>query len=392
MIFAAPYNAFYPVERVLERLAPSPKKALLVRCAPAELVGTLVGRLESAFPDMELAVLSHTGRAVDGVRNIEYPHKGFFRAEHAPMDTIRSEGFDLMVLPYATDRRHPPAYANVDRIASESGAPRALIVYSDNQAALAGQDYFERKRREIVAPYLLRREKAIAEICSFTGDNPGITLEKCEMAGLRAVKLWLENNPRTESQVRSYYSQNDFYIYELIKTEYNGDRLELLETVLEECEPGRSVLDYGAGVGIFSLPLAEKGCRVTHLDLPGPLLDFARHRFALRGLEAGFVASSSEEPLENSYDIILSVFVIEHLTDPRRTVAHLERHLAPGGKMLLAVDFEDRRASDELLPLHLTNLGREDYYDWLTKIGLVRLRGFRELDVLMRKSEIRAGE
>jgi 2-polyprenyl-3-methyl-5-hydroxy-6-metoxy-1,4-benzoquinol methylase len=187
--------------------------------------------------------------------------------------------------------------------------------------------------------------------------------------------------------VRSYYSKNDFYIYELIKTEYNQDRAELLEAVLDECEPGTTVVDYGAGVGIFSIPLAAKGCRVTHLDVPGRLLEFARHRFALRGLDAEFSASPGEEPLVGYYQNILSVFVVEHLVDPRRTLAHLERHLAPGGKLLLAVDFEDHRASDELLPLHLTHLDRGEYYAFMDSLGLTRLRSHRELDVFVRKHD-----
>lgn len=388
MISPRPDAKALPVQHLLARLAPRPEKILLVRCAPPPVFDRLLAGLESAFPESEIVVLCHGNRRVGGRRCIVYPRDGFFRVEHAPLSELRAEKFDLAVLPYATERRDAPFYHNVDRIAVACGAGRVMIVFRRNAALLADSGYFERKEREIVGPYLARREQAIREICAFTGERPDDVLEKCEMAGLRAVRLWQKTSPRTEQQVRSYYSDHDFYVYELIKTEFNDDRRELLAAVLDECEPGKTLLDYGGGVGIFSLPLAEKGCLVTHLDLPGPLLEFARYRFANRGLDAKIIAATSEEPLSQRYEIILSVFVVEHLVDPSRTLSHLERQLAPGGKLLLAVDFEDHRESDELLPLHLTHLDREEYYVEIERLGLVRTGGHRELDVFMRKGDI----
>ncbi|MBW7997362.1 MAG: class I SAM-dependent methyltransferase [Candidatus Glassbacteria bacterium] len=376
------------LDELLAQLSPRPRKILVIRCAPPAMFDPLLRKLDTAIPGAELAVLCHRDRSVDGRRCIIYNCDGFFRAEHAPLRELKAEKFDLAVLPYATDRRDAPFYHEVDRIALASGAKKMVITYRDGVALEADSGFFERKELAVVRPWLASRERAVGEICAFTGEQPDEVLEKCEMAGLRAVKLWQETGPQTEQQVREYYGGNDFYVYELIKTEYNGDRREILNAVLAECEPGVSVVDYGGGVGIFTIPLAEKGCRVTHLDLPGPLLDFAGFRFRRRGLDATLLAAVSEEPLEQSYEIILSVFVVEHLVDPQRTLAHLERHLAPGGKMLLAVDFEDRREADELLPLHLTHLERDEYYRRMEEMGLVRLRSCRELDVFMRGGEV----
>lgn len=383
-----PTAKILPVNRLLAGLKPSPRKILLVRCAPPAMFEPLLASLEEAFPSAEIIVFCHIDRKVPQRRCIIYPRDGFFRVEHAPVDQLQAENFDLVVLPYVTDRRDAPFYYNVDRIAVAAGANKIAIVFRDKTFLMADSKYFERKEREIIKPYLASRGRALEEVCGFTGEKPEEVLEKCELAGLRAVRLWQETGPRTEQQVRSYYSNHDFYVYELIKTEYNDDRRELVEAALAECEPGRTLLDYGGGVGIFSIPLTEEGCRVTHLDLPGPLLEFARHRFTVRGLEASFIAAASEEPLTARYEIILSVFVVEHLVDPSRTLAHLERHLAPGGKLLLAVDFEDRREADEPLPLHLTHLERDEYYAEMERLGLVRVRGHRELDVFMRRGEI----
>lgn len=376
-----------PLDELLRGLNPGLRKILVVRCAPPAMLEPLLGKLDAAFPDSEVAVLCHRDRTVEDRRCIIYPRDGFFRAEHTPLAELQAENFDLVVLPYATDRRDAPSYDNVDRIGMACCAAKVVIAYRDGLALEAGEDFFRRKQSTVVAPWQQRRSRAVEEICGFTGERPEDVLEKCEMAGLQAVRLWQETDPRTEQQVREYYSGHDFYIYELIKTEYNGDRSELLEAALEECEPGRTVLDYGGGVGIFSIPLAAKGCRVTHLDLPGPLLDFAAYRFRSRDLEATVLPAAGEEPLSQSYEIILSVFVIEHLVDPVRTLAHLENHLVPGGRMLLAVDFEDRREADELLPLHLTHLDRGEYYDRMEKMGMVKLRSYGELDVFMRTDE-----
>ena len=370
----------------LRSLPPGLRRVLLIRSAPEKMLLEFLEILRGIQPEAGVTLLCHAGRGLEGCESLIYPHQGFFRPENVNTRKLKSAHFELAAVPYATERRFHPAYYNVDSIAQASGADRVVLFYRDGRALPADKEFFELKRLRVVEPYLERKRQALAEIAAFTGEELSLVEEKCDLAGLEAVRLWSAADPRSEEEVRRYYTSHDFYIYELMKTEYNGDREELVDSVLEECAPGEKVLDYGAGVGIFSIPLAARGAEVTHLDLPGPLFEFARSRFASRGLPVRLLACEREEPLTGSYDTIVSIFVVEHLLDPERTLRHLSRHITREGKLLLAVDFEEQRCGDEPLPLHLAPLTAERYYSFMRELGLELVRRRGRLDVFRRKA------
>lgn len=78
---------------------------------------------------------------------------------------------------------------------------------------------------------------------------------------------------------------------------------------LEACLAGVSaILDVGAATGAFSIPLAQRGYQVTHLDLSPAMLAIARQRAA--GLEnitfiEGNAADLSRFP-DHSFDLVLN--------------------------------------------------------------------------------------
>ncbi|MFH1071703.1 MAG: methyltransferase domain-containing protein [Candidatus Glassbacteria bacterium] len=372
-----------PLPEVLESLPDGIERILSIRSAPEALLRGCLAEIRRRWPACCHWLLCHRGRNIEGCRPIYYPDDGFFRPEKVDTAGLARLNFDLTLVPYATDRRLSPGYHHVDQIAESAGARFTLICYRDGTALPVDADFFALKRNKVVRPYLERKQAAIGEIYEFTGEEPEVVERRCELAGIEAVRLWQEKDPHSDGQVRRYYSENDFYVYELMKTEYNGDRDELMEAVLAECEPGALVADYGAGVGIFSLPLARAGAQVTHVDLPGPLLEFARHRFARRGLPARFLAVKGARPLLERYDMVVSIYVVEHLVDPLGALRHMAGHVRPGGKLAIAVDFEQGRTAGELLPLHLAHLDPAGYYAFMESLGLSRVRSHGGLDVFV---------
>ena len=80
------------------------------------------------------------------------------------------------------------------------------------------------------------------------------------------------------------------------------------------------------------------------------------------------VASVYELPFEdNTFDVALCMVVLEHLEDPRKAIAEIQRVLKPGGTVLVSVPF--------LFPMHDTP---NDFWRF-TKYGLKLL--FAEWDV-----------
>jgi SAM-dependent methyltransferase len=104
-------------------------------------------------------------------------------------------------------------------------------------------------------------------------------------------------------------------------------------------ETPASVLDVGCGVGRWSLPLAECGCRVTGVDISSRMLEVARARAAVTRGDCHFmVANAVDLDLGQRFDLILCVTVVQHILDPvaaRRAIGRMAAHLTAGGRLVL---------------------------------------------------------
>lgn len=96
-----------------------------------------------------------------------------------------------------------------------------------------------------------------------------------------------------------------------------------------QVRPEHRVLDIGAGAGELSSYQLRGRCReIVGVDLDprvcsNPLLD--------RGIQA----DAARLPLEDAaFDVVFSIYVLEHVADPVRFVAEVRRVLRPGGVYL----------------------------------------------------------
>ncbi|WP_236239470.1 class I SAM-dependent methyltransferase [Streptomyces sp. CC228A] len=116
---------------------------------------------------------------------------------------------------------------------------------------------------------------------------------------------------------------------------------ELLDTSpLLSFAPGSRVLDLCCGPGVFTVPLALRGHRVTGVDLSPAMLDRARKRTADAGAQVTYVRSDArayEAP--DSFDAVLNLFTsfgyFEDPADNARVMRTMYRCLAPGGTLVL---------------------------------------------------------
>jgi len=94
---------------------------------------------------------------------------------------------------------------------------------------------------------------------------------------------------------------------------------------------GRRILDAGCGVGMYVRAFRHFSADVHGLDIDVERI--AQSRLDLPGL---VVASVEALPYpDESFDVVLSHEVIEHVTDDRRTIAEAVRVLRPGGRLVL---------------------------------------------------------
>lgn len=118
-------------------------------------------------------------------------------------------------------------------------------------------------------------------------------------------------------------------------------------------EPGASILDLACGYGRIAIPLAQRGFRVTGLDLSETLLGQARANAAQAGVEVDWHQGDMREiPWEGAFDAVINVFSsFGYFTDEeenRRVLEGVARAIKPGGRFLIDVINRDWQVRQDL--------------------------------------------
>jgi len=99
---------------------------------------------------------------------------------------------------------------------------------------------------------------------------------------------------------------------------------------------GKRALDVGCGAGLLCEPLARLGADVTGLDAAPENVEVARLHAAQSGLGIVYRAGSVETLAGAQFDLVTSMEVIEHVTDPALFIAGLAGALAENGLLILS--------------------------------------------------------
>lgn len=101
------------------------------------------------------------------------------------------------------------------------------------------------------------------------------------------------------------------------------------ESIQALVTPGTSVLDAGCGEGVLAWYLAERGANITAMDISEPNLVAAERFLRERGvIDRVTLVHGDAESLpfpDESFDVVVSSHVLEHLPDFDRGLAELHR-------------------------------------------------------------------
>jgi SAM-dependent methyltransferase len=115
-----------------------------------------------------------------------------------------------------------------------------------------------------------------------------------------------------------------------VMTEARNYNRFLIDMVARLARPGDRIVDFGAGIGTFALPMAEQGHGVVCIEP-----DRAQSgRLAAQGLE---VLPDIALLPDDSIDYLYTLNVLEHIADDAAAVALFQRKLKPGGRLLVYV-------------------------------------------------------
>jgi SAM-dependent methyltransferase len=106
-------------------------------------------------------------------------------------------------------------------------------------------------------------------------------------------------------------------------------RFGLLDS-LQQLGKGAKVLDYGAGTGRLTSFLLDKGFKVTNLE-PTQSISLVRNRVTESGFSEISLVSDSENLVPQSFDAVVSIGVIHHVSNPEVLMDDMLRLCKEGG-------------------------------------------------------------
>lgn len=99
---------------------------------------------------------------------------------------------------------------------------------------------------------------------------------------------------------------------------------------------GRRAADIGCGAGLLAEPLARLGAEMVAVDAAAENIAVARVHAEKQGLAIDYRHGGFEALAGERFDVVTSMEVIEHVSDPASFVAGLADLLAPDGMLILS--------------------------------------------------------
>ena len=181
---------------------------------------------------------------------------------------------------------------------------------------------------------------------------------------------------------KTIFGEDYFRIYSHLTPERTAQEVEGIVTLLT-LAPGGTILDLCCGHGRHAIPLAERGYRVTGLDLSEIFLRRAQSDARTRGVEVRWVHSDMRDvPFENEFDAVISIFTsfgyLETEDDDQQVLRQVHKSLKPGGLFLLEMIHREslmRRYAPHSINRHDDGLLilEEHRFDLLTSRNEVRI-------------------
>ncbi len=120
----------------------------------------------------------------------------------------------------------------------------------------------------------------------------------------------------------------------LYNTQY--ERPAMMELITSDLS-GLQVLDAGCSAGWYSQQFADRGAKVTSVDMSREMVSLTKKLMCNR---AEVLCLDLEKPLpfeDSSYDMIISSLTLHYLKNWRETFSEFSRILKPGGSLLLSI-------------------------------------------------------
>ena len=162
-----------------------------------------------------------------------------------------------------------------------------------------------------------------SELAIHTGRNRDLIQKKCENAAVELAWAW----EKYKTDPLKYYRKSDLYVFDLAfyqTLQTQRGTLDWYRNKIKEYQ-WKSMLDYGGGIGEWTLIPAEMGIESSYLDMKNSkTLKYAEWRFALYNIHPTILFDGQK--LEKHYDFIVAMDVFEHIENPEPIIQDVCAH------------------------------------------------------------------
>jgi len=162
--------------------------------------------------------------------------------------------------------------------------------------------------------------KIFQDLIAYTNVNPQLAIKRCDYAATELAILW--NNKKN---ILKFYQDNNLYIYDLTKYQLILEHHNMISEMIKQIKELRlnKILEFGGGIGEFSINCAKNNLEITYYDLDGTIKNYALWRFKKHKCN---VKIAEEYPLNQKWDLVNVMDVLEHLENPQEIISDLSKN------------------------------------------------------------------
>lgn len=155
---------------------------------------------------------------------------------------------------------------------------------------------------------------------------------------LERVKAFWDKNPVAAASIPAALGTRDYFrAFDALRESEDCEPYAFSNTVHGYNKAaGLRVLDVGCGNGYVLYQYAQRGAQVCGVDIAPSAIWLSERRFALGGLSGRFyVIDGRRLPYPDAtFDIVCSMGVLHHISDPTPLIDEIYRVLKPGGQLI----------------------------------------------------------
>jgi len=222
----------------------------------------------------------------------------------------------------------------------------------------------------------------VTELAEYLGQTPATVAAACAAGAESIAQEWKARELSKESppsELVEFYRTTRSYLFDLTTFNAEYPHTAALEGLVELARKRglNKVLDFGSGIGSVGLFFAFNGMEVALADVSEPLLDYVAWRFKVRGLKLRLINLNREELPRDTFDIVTTFDVLEHLPRPADTLRTLAASMKAGGLIALNVEAPDAR-----FPQHIATY--EEVFSTVAATGFHRLQFLGKTEIFER--------